>query len=43
MRVPAVVGAFPEPFRSGQDGKKLPIRLVCMGPRTARATRSRRG
>jgi hypothetical protein len=31
MRVPAVVGAFPEPFRSGQDGKKLPIRLVCMG------------
>jgi hypothetical protein len=30
MRVPAVVGAFPEPFRSGQDGKKLPIRLVCL-------------
>ena len=29
MRVPAVVGAFPEPFRSGEDGKKLPIRLVC--------------
>ena len=22
---------FPEPFRSGLDGKKLPIRLVCMG------------
>jgi hypothetical protein len=31
MRVPAVVGAFPEPFKSGQDGKKLPIRLVCLG------------
>ena len=31
MRVPAVVGAFPEPFHSGQDGKKLPIRLVCLG------------
>jgi hypothetical protein len=31
MRVPAVVGAFPEPFASGQDGKKLPIRLVCLG------------
>jgi hypothetical protein len=31
MRVPAVVGAFPEPFQSGQDGHKLPIRLVCMG------------
>jgi hypothetical protein len=31
MRVPAVVGAFPEPFKSGSGGKKLPIRLVCMG------------
>jgi hypothetical protein len=31
MRVPAVVGAFPEPFSSGTGGKKLPIRLVCMG------------
>jgi hypothetical protein len=31
MRVPAVVGSFPEPFKSGQDGHKLPIRLVCMG------------
>src|SRR3954454_13787360 len=31
VRVPAVVGAFPEPFRSGLDGKKLPIRLVCLG------------
>jgi hypothetical protein len=31
VRVPAVVGAFPEPFESGSEGKKLPIRLVCMG------------
>jgi hypothetical protein len=31
MRVPAVVGSFPEPFRSGQDGKKIPTRIVCMG------------
>jgi hypothetical protein len=31
MRVPAVVGAFPEPFKSGRFGKKLPIRLVCFG------------
>ena len=31
MRVPAVVGAFPEPFRSGRTGKKLPIQLVCLG------------
>jgi hypothetical protein len=34
MRVPAVVGAFPEPFHAGQDGKKLPIRLVCLGSET---------
>jgi len=32
MRVPAVVGSFPEPFRSGRNGKKLPIKLVCLGP-----------
>jgi hypothetical protein len=31
QRIPAVVGAFPEPFKSGIEGKKLPIRLVCMG------------
>jgi hypothetical protein len=31
VHVPAVVGAFPEPFRSGLNGKKFPIRLVCMG------------
>jgi hypothetical protein len=29
MRVPAVVGSFPEPFKSGTNGKKLPVRLVC--------------
>jgi hypothetical protein len=34
MRVPAVVGSFPEPFRSGEAGKKLPIRLVCLGSET---------
>ncbi len=27
--VRAVVGAFPEPFRSGLDGKRLPVRLDC--------------
>jgi hypothetical protein len=31
QRIPAVVGAFPEPFASGIGGKKLPIRLVCLG------------
>jgi Domain of unknown function (DUF4430) len=29
MRIPAVVGSFPEPFLSGEDGKRLPIRLDC--------------
>lgn len=27
--VPAVVGQWPEPFRSGVDGKRLAVRLVC--------------
>jgi hypothetical protein len=30
--IPAVVGSFPEPFQSGNEGKKLPIVLVCLGP-----------
>lgn len=29
MRVPAVVGSFPEPFASGSQGKKLPFRVDC--------------
>jgi hypothetical protein len=29
MSVPAVVGSFPEPFRSGVGGKRLPVQLVC--------------
>jgi uncharacterized protein DUF4430 len=32
MRVPAVVGSFPEPFVSGTGGgRKLPVRIVCLG------------
>jgi hypothetical protein len=31
MRVPAVVGSFPEPFVSGSEGRKLPVRVVCLG------------
>jgi Domain of unknown function (DUF4430) len=31
MRVPAVVGSFPEPFVSGSEGKRFPVRLVCEG------------
>jgi hypothetical protein len=29
MDIRAVIGAFPEPFRSGADGKRLPVRLDC--------------
>ena len=29
MRIPAVVGSFPEPFINGAQGKKLPIRIDC--------------
>jgi hypothetical protein len=29
MRIPAVVGSFPEPFLSGENGKRLPVRLDC--------------
>ncbi len=29
MRVPAVVGSFPEPFRHGTDGRRLPVVLAC--------------
>jgi hypothetical protein len=32
MRVPAVVGSFPEPFRHGIDGKRLPVRIECATP-----------
>jgi Domain of unknown function (DUF4430) len=29
MRVPAIVGAFPEPFLHGMDGKRRPVRVEC--------------
>jgi hypothetical protein len=29
MRIPAVVGSFPEPFTSAARGKRLPIRVEC--------------
>ncbi|HEX8102173.1 MAG TPA: DUF4430 domain-containing protein [Solirubrobacteraceae bacterium] len=29
MRVPAVVGSFPEPFISGAEGKRIPVRIEC--------------
>jgi hypothetical protein len=30
MRVPAVVGSFPAPFLSDIEGRRLPVRLVCL-------------
>jgi hypothetical protein len=29
MRIPAVVGSYPEPFLSGAKGKRLPVRIDC--------------
>jgi hypothetical protein len=29
MRIPAVVGSFPEPFKSGAQGKRIPVRIDC--------------
>ena len=29
MRVPAIVGAYPEPFASGIEGKRRPVRVEC--------------
>jgi hypothetical protein len=29
MRVPAVVGSFPEPFAHGAEGKRFPVRIDC--------------
>lgn len=31
-RVPAVVGAFPEPFLHGPGAKRLPVRVECLRP-----------
>ena len=32
MRIPGIVGAFPEPFLHGYRGKRLPVRLECERP-----------
>jgi hypothetical protein len=36
MRVPAVVGSFPEPFLHGADGKRFPVRIDCASDAAAR-------
>jgi hypothetical protein len=30
QRIPAVVGSYPEPFLDGSEGRKLPVRIVCL-------------
>ena len=35
MRVPAVVGSFPEPFLHGVNGRRLPVRVECVTPGSA--------
>ena len=43
-RSPAIVGAFPEPFVHGFEGKKLPVRVECADPDAAtRAARRATG
>ncbi len=31
MRVPAVVGSWPEPFRDGYEGRRHPVEVDCLG------------
>jgi hypothetical protein len=31
QRVPAVVGSWPEPFLSGEEGRQIPLALTCVG------------
>jgi hypothetical protein len=31
MRIPAVVGSFPEPFLAGAEGKRIPVKVTCAG------------
>ena len=42
MRIPAVVGSFPEPFLSGPQGKKIPIRVECAGDARRECTEVRK-
>ena len=42
MSVPAIVGAFPEPLRSGVGGQRLPVRLECGSERSRACVEARR-
>ena len=39
MSIPAVVGAFPEPFLHGSGGKRLPVRIECIDPASPSCSR----
>jgi hypothetical protein len=41
MRVPAIVGAYPEPFISGLGGKRRPVRVECEDVRARACTQAR--
>jgi Domain of unknown function (DUF4430) len=41
MRVPAIVGAYPEPFTSGVGGKRRPVRVECEDPQAPACTHAR--
>jgi hypothetical protein len=30
QRIPAVVGSFPEPFLAGEQGRRIPVKLICL-------------
>jgi Domain of unknown function (DUF4430) len=38
LRVPAVVGSWPQPFRDGYEGRRRPTAVVCLGGEAACAT-----
>ena len=35
MHIPAIVGAYPEPFARGTGGKRFPVRLECSSPNSS--------
>jgi hypothetical protein len=41
MRVPAIVGAYPEPFASGLGGKRRPVRVECEDAKAPVCTKAR--
>ena len=41
MHIPAIVGAFPEPFLHGYRGKRLPVRVECEDEESAACTRAK--